>query len=378
MIRVGVVSPEPTPYRAPLFDRVASFRDIDLTVIYAARTVAGREWNVRLGHPAIFLDGVTLPTARVLHHDYPVTPGVVGVLKRERFDCLVVAGWSLFAAQAAVAWARLHSVPYLVMSESHLLDPRPGWIRAVKRAVIPRVVRPAAGVLVTGTVARRAAVAFGADAERVRVFANTIDVASFARRVEELRLRRDELRAELGLAADDVVVLSVARLADVKGLDVLIRASAEQRGKLVLAGSGPEDASLRRLASDLGVPTFFTGFVGDVAELYAVSDVFALLSRSEPWGVVVVEAAAASLPLVLSDRVGAGYDLLRPGENGERVPVDDVAAARAALQRLLGDGDMRRRFGARSRELAASWGYESSADTFADAVRVAVGRPAVR
>ena len=61
-----------------------------------------------------------------------------------------------------------------------------------------------------------------------------------------------------------------------------------------------------------------------IVERYALADVFALLSRHEPWGVVVNEAAACGLPLVLSDRVGAAYDLLEDGRNGRLVPVDDA------------------------------------------------------
>ena len=55
--------------------------------------------------------------------------------------------------------------------------------------------------------------------------------------------------------------------------------------------------------------------------MYVDADVFALLSRHEPWGVAVNEAAASGLPLLLSDRVGAAADLLRDGENGFLVPV---------------------------------------------------------
>ena len=80
-IRVAAVFPEPTPYRAPLLDRVAASSEIDLTVIYAAGTVADRTWRVEPKHRAVFLRGLRLPGAqRVLHHDYPVTPGVVGAL----------------------------------------------------------------------------------------------------------------------------------------------------------------------------------------------------------------------------------------------------------------------------------------------------------
>ena len=77
-IRVAAVFPEPTPYRAPLLDRIAAHGEVDLTVVYAAGTVAGRTWRVEPNHHAVFLRGLRIPGAqRILHHDYPVTPGVV-------------------------------------------------------------------------------------------------------------------------------------------------------------------------------------------------------------------------------------------------------------------------------------------------------------
>ena len=62
-IRVAAVFPEPTPYRAPLLDRVAASSEIDLTVIYAAGTVADRTWRVEPKHRAVFLRGLRLPGA---------------------------------------------------------------------------------------------------------------------------------------------------------------------------------------------------------------------------------------------------------------------------------------------------------------------------
>jgi glycosyltransferase involved in cell wall biosynthesis len=346
-------------------------------VIYCAPTVAAREWKVPLDHRALFLEGPTLSTRRLLHHDYPLTFGIVPLLARERFDCIVVAGWSLFASQVAVAWARLRRVPYVLTSESHTLDARPAWVRVLKRTVIPRVVRPASGWLVTGSLARDALVAYGADPARVRVFANTVDVEAHAARVEALRSQRRDWRVQFGVAPDEVAVLSAARLDRIKGLDVLMHSAAGIDGiRLILAGSGPDEGPLRALAAKLGVAATFTGFVGptQLEAAYAAADVFALVSRSEPWGVVVVEAAAASLPLLLSDRVGAAADLLRPGENGELVSSEDVEMTAAALRRLAVDSDLRTRYGVHSRALAADWGYEPSVAAFADAVRGAVAR----
>jgi len=271
-------------------------------------------------------------------------------------------------------------VPYVLVVESHDEGPRAGWRRTVKGAVVPAIVRGAAGALVTGTLARRSMVSRGAPPERVRVFANTVDVEGFGERADRLAARRPRLREELGAGPEDVVVLCVARLAPEKGLDVLVHAVAEAADPhlvLVLAGDGPERERLEELARARGVRLVLAGDREweRVVEVYAAADVFALLSEREPWAVVVNEAAACGLPLMLSDRVGAAHDLLRHGENGVLIPAGDVDAAADALRLLAGDPALRRAYGARSRELARDWGYGPSVAGFLAAVREAIALP---
>ena len=196
-------------------------------------------------------------------------------------------------------------------------------------------------------------------------------------RSARLAEHRPALREELGAAPDDVVVLSVARLAPEKGLDVLIHAVAEARDSrllLVLAGDGPERERLGDLAEVLGLRVVFAGNRDweQIVELYVAADVFALLSEREPWAVVVNEAAACGLPLVLSDRVGAAHDLLHDGENGFLVEAGDIDGAAVALRRLAGDPALRAAQGARSRSLAQDWDYGPSVAGFLAAVREAV------
>jgi glycosyltransferase involved in cell wall biosynthesis len=88
----------------------------------------------------------------------------------------------------------------------------------------------------------------------------------------------------------------------------------------------------------------------------------------------VNEAAASGLPLVLSDRVGAAYDLLLDGENGFLVPAEEVGASAAALRKLAASPELRRRMGRRSRDLVRAWAYEPSVDNFVAAVREATDR----
>jgi glycosyltransferase involved in cell wall biosynthesis len=369
-ISVVAVMPEPTPYRSPLFDLLAERPELDLTVIYSARAIAGNDWRLRPSHPHLFLRGLRVPGAdRVLRHAYPVTPGIVRELERRRPDCVVLTGWSTFASQAAIAWCRLRRVPYVLIVESHDHGSRTAWRKAVKGAVVPWVVRHASSLLVTGSLARASVLARGADPARVRVFANTVDVDRFERESATVRRERAEVRARLGIEPETFAVLCVARLAQEKGIDLLLRAAPEG-SQVLLVGGGPERDALEQLAGSIGVRASFVGVVPweDIVRYYAAADVFALLSRHEPWGVAVTEAAACGLPLVLSDAVGAAHDLLRDGENGVLVPTGDVGAPAAALRLLADDKGFREAAAARSLELVASWGYGPSVEAFVEAV----------
>lgn len=383
-LRVVVVSPEPTPYRAPLFDLIAASAGIDLTVVYAAETLAARTWDVELGHAARFLRGVRIPgLGRLLAHDYVVSLDVGAVLADLEPDVVVVSGWSTFACQAALFWCRRSGVPYVLQVESHDSGPRRGWRRAVKGALVPRAVRGAAWVLVTGTLVRQSMLDRGADPQRIGLFAVTVDVAAYAKRADALRIAREELRDRLGIRSDDIVVLCAARLVPEKGLETLVRAVAsagDERIVALVVGEGPERARLEELAQREGARLLLPGASpwDAMVESYVAADVFALLSEREPWGVVVNEAAACALPLVLSDRVGAAPDLLRDGENGFLVRCRDVTGAAAALRRLAADPELRRSQGERSRAIVGGWGYGPSVDGFLDAVRGAVADGARR
>jgi glycosyltransferase involved in cell wall biosynthesis len=384
-LRVAWVGGEPTPTRVPHLQALAARPELDLTVFYATQTYQQRTWSIR--HPeATILEGITIPATRLLHHDYPVTPSIWRHLQRGRFDLVVIAGWAVFAAQAAIVWCRAHGVPYLLNAENHLREPRRLWVRKVKGLVLPFVVPQAAGMLVSGTLAREHALYYGARPERVIVFPNTPDVPVLTGRADALRPGRDDVRSRFGIDHDVIVVLQVGRLIPVKGVDSLVESVAQARRqtglpiRLVVVGEGPEKAALEALSAQCGVPLTLTGQLeGDaLIEMYVAADVFTLLSRRETWGIVVNEAMAAGLPLVLSSAVGASGDLLETNGNGILVRPDDVPASAAAIAALAADPGMRAVYGARSREIIQDWGFDRSLDEFCKLAEQVVGEHADR
>lgn len=347
--RVALLTEIPAPYRIPLFNALAE--RVDLRVLFLAGSNPDRPY--RLHEEEHRFASEVLP-------GFDVTVGgrwlVLnrGVARRIRdVDAVVVGGWNQPAFWAAIGVARLRKIPAVAWVESTERDARPGSTARTKRAFA----RACSSLVVPGSAAESYVRTVDPDA-RVVVAPNAVDGPLFASRLAD----RDALRARHGL--DRCCVLYVGRLAREKGVDVLLHATADLDATVVLAGAGPEEERLRALAPR---GTRFLGHVDrdELPALYAAADVLVLPSLSEPWGMPLNEGAAAGLPLVATDAVGAAWDLVDDGVNGFRVPAADAAALHDALERLIADGDLRRSAGARSRELAASFTPEAWADAVA-------------
>jgi glycosyltransferase involved in cell wall biosynthesis len=146
-------------------------------------------------------------------------------------------------------------------------------------------------------------------------------------------------RESLGTPADATLALALGRLHANKGFDVLLEALARAPAlHLWIAGAGPEDEALRRRAAALGLGARlrFLGWRSDVAALLAACDMLVCPSRHEPLGNVVIEAWAHRRPVVAAASQGPSQ-LIRHGETGLLVPVDDAAALAGAMTGLAAD-----------------------------------------
>jgi len=150
-------------------------------------------------------------------------------------------------------------------------------------------------------------------------------------------------RASLQTPADAPLALALGRLHPNKGFDVLLAAVAElPRLHLWLAGEGDDRAPLEARARALGIAdrVRFLGWRHDVPALLAACDVLAVASRHEPLGNVVLEAWAAGVPVVATASAGPAA-LIRDGESGLLVPIEDADALAAALRRVIEDRGLR-------------------------------------
>ena len=153
-------------------------------------------------------------------------------------------------------------------------------------------------------------------------------------------------RGQLGLPDAGPLLLALGRLHTNKAFDVLLRALTRlPSAVLCIAGSGPEERSLRRQAAELGLQdrVAFLGWQENVAPLFAAADIYVCPSRIEPLGNVVIEAWAHRVPVVAAAAKGPEA-LIEHGESGLLVPVDDADALAEATRRILDDQDLADRF----------------------------------
>jgi len=149
-------------------------------------------------------------------------------------------------------------------------------------------------------------------------------------------------RAAYATPADAKVLLVLARLHEVKGIDVAIRALAHiPEAFLWIAGDGPLEARLKNLAADLGLESRvrFLGWRDDRSALLRAADVCLVPSRFEPFGNVVVNAWAHDIPVVAAASQGPDF-LIADGVNGLKVPLDDAPALASAVNSLLGSAGL--------------------------------------
>jgi glycosyltransferase involved in cell wall biosynthesis len=218
---------------------------------------------------------------------------------------------------------------------------RRGWRRAAFVAG-SRAVYGAANLIVATShgVADDLTRNFGVSPDRIRVLPNPVDLAAVRQHAAEPLQPSEELRSGAP------VIVAAGRLADAKNYPLLIDAVAKVResiaARLVILGQGELESSLRAQVSDRGLTdaVTFLGFRSNPWKFIAQADVFALSSKYEGFGNVLIEAMALGVPVVATSSSGT-RDIVESGRNGLLVPAHTVEAFASALLRVLSDRHVR-------------------------------------
>jgi len=206
-------------------------------------------------------------------------------------------------------------------------------------------------VIAVSEEARRYHLAISGTPERqVTTIYNGIDVTAFSNM--EYSLERSSLRAELRIPLDADVLVTVAVLRPLKGIQFMIRAmpailASHPNTYYLIVGSGPYHGALSEEADNARVRerVIFAGMRKDIPQLLAASDIFVLPTLTEALPTVLAEAMAARLPLIAS-RVGGVPEMIANGQNGFMVEPEDLESLSRGCIRLLKTPEERAAMGA--------------------------------
>jgi len=350
-LRLTAVLTHPIQYYAPWFRHIhAHAPQLALTVVYATRPTPAQqgagfdvpfEWDVPLTdgyHSVIVRDAQ--PGDRI------DTGAFSGVDVREigaaiadtRPDVVLITGWYSKTLVRALAACRRLGVPVLFRGDSHLQSGPTGWRRPLWIAKTWTLLRMFDGYLSPGTRVDEYLAWFGVPGHRVFRVPHGIDNDRFEQSAASYQAPevRAAARREAGIDPSAFVVLFSGKLVDRKRPLDVIRAAARTTAPttVLVAGAGPLDTAMREEAARLGVKVRMLGFVNQtqLGHAYAIADCLALPSNhSETWGLVVNEALATGLPVIVSDAVGCAPDLVHENVTGRQYRLGDVSALAQAI-----------------------------------------------
>ena len=364
--RALLIYVEPTPYVLGTIGRLIARHTAPVEALFVTANLT-QPWNLALHDvPAFALPARPFAAARE----------IAKRIATRRYGVVHLAGWGHPALLWALVVAWRCRVPVFMESDTPLPANSPLWKRAVRRLAYPGLFRIPRRVLPAGKRQAEYFRYYGVPDDRIVPVHMTVDVTDIMSRSDAARANgRAALRASFGLPENAVVFIYVGRLEARKGLTTLLAAfsrlhDARANAVLLIVGTGSEQPRVEA-ATRVNAAVRYAGRLDHdaVINAYASADVAVLPSIVEPWGLVVNEAMAAGLPVIVSDRAGCVDDLVTPGETGIVVAAGAMEPLHDAMRDLVDHPARRADMGRAGRQRISGWTLEDQAARIVDAWR---------
>lgn len=364
----------PAPYMVERFNAVAQRGNLNFEAWFNERLESDRSWEIAESNWQFRYR--YMPSIGIGGHRFRFP---VPLLRRNAPDVLVsLYAEPVFVTGWAIAQQRGVRTAFWCQVTMDRWVRRRAWKDAIKRIIFPRV----DATFGSGEESRAFAMRYGTPSERASILRHSIDVAHFTNGRTDALQERERIRQELGLRG--VTFIYVGRLWWGKGLDHLLDALGEFQSRreveasLLIVGDGLEEARLReRCRRERLRNIVFAGFrqKPELPHYYAASDVFVFPTLGDPYGLVVDEAMACSLPVISTSAAGEIQDRIEEGVNGYIVPPGNSTALCERMERLARNAELRLNMGKASAQKISGHTPEQWAKDFERAVAQILSRP---
>ena len=378
--RVVFVAPTAFFYQAPIFRELAAHPRIDLMVFFCSdEAIRGDDVRKKFqtddhwgdnektlrGYKYKFLKNYS-PFPSYLSWPFGLMNfGIWGELRKAKPDAVVIMSWVNVTDLITISASQLSQSSLLLMTDANIQaeSQKPKWVTWIKNLVLKNFVfKITAGFLYTGTANKLLYQSYGVPDEKLVPFAFSWEAKDFLQQADRLRPKRMRMRAEMGISEDSFVTLFCGRLSPEKAPLHLLEAfeRVESPGKeLFFVGDGKLKNYLKNFALERNIKSVhFPGFQSrtEIGKFYAIADELVITSSREATGAVITEAMSFGLPIIVSDKVGFGMDLVKHGSNGFIFPVGDTSALTGYITQLMEISEEKRaQMGERSRKLVEEW-----------------------
>lgn len=312
----------PSPYRVDFFCELGKL--CELTVLYERNKDESRDdkWMPKISeiesYQHVFLQGLKWKEAQAF------CPVIVKYLDPKQYDIIVLGGYSTPTQMLAIEYMSLKKIPFVLSSDGGLIRNDRCFQGRVKRHYISK----ASAWLSTGQATSEYLCYYGA--KRDNIYAYPFTSVSRADVLEKIVSKEEKhvIRKQLGMN-EKKIALSVGQFIPRKGYDILLNALGKfsenkDTGVYIIGGKATDEYIALQTKYKLE-NVHFVDFKTkeELAMYYKAADWFVLPTREDIWGLVVNEAMAYGLPVITTNKCVAGMEMIRNGENGQIIELNE-------------------------------------------------------
>lgn len=362
-MRILFISNVPSPYNVAYLNELGKLADV--TAVFEIGSSSERDESWKEFHAKHFrcvvLKGLRLGT------DMAFSPRVHRYLKEFKNDKIIIGNPATPTGIYALLYCKAHKIPHILQSEGGFQGSGKGLKEKCKHFLMKDAVLYLSGM----TIENEYFLMYGATPERVKQYPFTSFYQADMRAAIVSESERTALREKLQIA-EKTVFVSVGQFVNRKGFDVLLEAykGFDEDVGLYMIGGEPPKEYVEFVEENHIHSAHFLPFMDKEAlkEYYAAADVFVLATREDTWGLVINEAMSMALPIITTNRCIAGLSLIKDGENGYIVPVNDVDALREKMVYLAENPALRAHMAQTNIKEIAGYTLENMAQTIYQAL----------
>ncbi len=326
----------PSPYRVDFFNELG--KECDLTVLFERKSALDRnkEWykNDFLYFDGIFLKGYKTGTESALCLE------VIKYLTKDKYDIILIGGYSTPTGMLAINYLKLKKIPFILNVDGGLIKKE----SRIKYKLKKYFINSAYKWLCSGKKALEYLEHYGAHKDDIYIypFTSLKEVDILDKTLDENQ--KSNLKKQLNIK-EKTVILSVGRFIYIKGFDLLLKAAKElnkEFGIYIIGGNPTKEYLIQK--NDFGLKNVhFLNFKSkeDLKQYYKAADLFVLPTRGDIWGLVINEAMAYGLPIITTDRCGAGIELINNKNNGFIILSEDKMALSKSINIISSNEKLR-------------------------------------